>query len=60
MRIIETTPILCISVTTDETKFNEYIRYSVDFWYVKMGESEEPVYECKEIERLYQEYIREN
>ena len=58
MKIIEVTPIQGVRVTTDEVEFNEYIRYGADCWYVLTGESDEPVYECRELERLYQEHVK--
>ncbi len=41
-------------VTTDEDVYNEYTRYSATNWTVRMGESDEPVYDCKELEDLFQ------
>lgn len=58
MRITKITPVTGERVTTDENEFNEYIRYGADCWYVQMGESDEPVYECRELERLYQEHVK--
>jgi hypothetical protein len=60
MNITETRPITAIGVTTDEEEFNEYTRYGADAWYVTMGESDEPFYNCEEIEALYQKYISKN
>jgi hypothetical protein len=57
MKIYSITHISATQVITDESEFNEYIRYSQDCWYIRMGESEEPVYDSIELERLYQEYI---
>jgi len=56
MKITDVTPIKGVRVTTDEDEYNEYTRYGPDCWYVQMGESDEPVYECQELERLYQEH----
>jgi len=56
MKIEGTIPIAGDLVTTDEDEYNEYIRYGADRWYVLMGESIESEYECKELERLYQEF----
>jgi hypothetical protein len=57
MKIDSITHISATQVITDESEFNEYIRYGQDCWYIRMGESEEPVYNSIELERLYQEYI---
>lgn len=59
MKITKTQSFEGVRVTTDEEIYNEYTRYSADCWYVTMGESEEPVYECSELERLYQERTKE-
>lgn len=41
-------------VTTDDEDYNEYIRYSSSRWMVIIGESEEPVYDCDELEEEFQ------
>ena len=41
-----------------ETTESDYTRYSPDNWYVRMGESDEPVYNCDELEAEYQKYIK--
>lgn len=58
MKILEIKEVTCFSVTTDEELYCQYYRYGADAWYLTMGESDEPVYNCEEIERLYQEYIK--
>jgi hypothetical protein len=45
-------------VETDEYDFNQYTRYGPYSWFVTMGESDEPVYDCVEIEALFQEYLK--
>ena len=57
MKIIKTGPISYIDIETDEG--TQYQRYSDDNWYVWMGESLEPHFNCSEIEALYQQYINE-
>jgi len=47
-------------VITDEDEYTTYIRYSEDCWYYQMGESQEPVYNCEEIEKLFKEYCIDN
>lgn len=42
---------------TVETNENTYTRHSSQCWTIVMGESEEPVYDCNELEKVYQEYI---
>lgn len=41
-------------VTTDEGDYYEYTRYSSTNWTVRMGESDEPVYNCEELEDMFQ------
>ena len=48
----------CFYVVTDEEEYYQYTRYGAYCWYVRMGESDEPVYDCDEIEKLFQEYQR--
>ena len=40
-----------------ETDDGLYTRYGPDSWMVAMGESDEPVYYCEELEALFQEYV---
>lgn len=35
---------------------NSYTRYSPTNWTIRMGESDEPVYACVELEKLFQEH----
>lgn len=42
---------------TVKTQDNIYTRHSSMCWTVVMGESEEPVYDCDELEEAYQKYI---
>ena len=37
-----------------------YTRYGADNWTVRMGESDETLYNCEEIETLYQEWLAKN
>ena len=46
------------NTNTDDDELFSYTRYGADCWYVNMGESDEPVYDCKEIEAKFQEYIK--
>jgi hypothetical protein len=58
MKILKVTPISGFIVETNEDEQFSYTRHGADCWYVKMGESDEPVYDCKEIEAKFQEYIK--
>ena len=60
MKITEITKIVSFLIETDEEYPNEYTRYSSDNWTVRMGESDEPLYDCEEIEKLYQEWLAKN
>ena len=48
----------CKCIITDQSEFNEYYRFSKDSWYVWMGDSLEPYYNCEDIEKLYQEELK--
>lgn len=43
-----------------DTVENSYSRYSEHYWTETIGESEEPVYFCEDLEKAFQEYIFEN
>lgn len=58
MQILEVRDVYAMAVETNENPWNQYTRYGHDAWFVSMGESQEPVYDCEEIERAYQEYIK--
>jgi len=58
MKILDVWKIKGYNVETNGQVFYSYTRYSSDNWYVRMGESDEPVYDCEEIEALFQEYIK--
>jgi len=48
---------------TDEEDWNFYTRYSADNWSVRMGESDEPVYDNEtiaELEAAFQKWVGEN
>lgn len=54
MKIEEITKIEFEAITTDD---GDYHRYSSDNWRQRIGESIEPLFDCDEIEKLYQEFI---
>ena len=54
MKIEEITKAEIHFVTTDEEDYSEYTRYSATNWTVRRGESDEPVYDCKELESMFQ------
>tara|TARA_B110000977_G_C10614254_1_gene313498 strand:+ start:25 stop:450 length:426 start_codon:yes stop_codon:yes gene_type:complete len=56
MKITEVTEIQCSYIETNEEYPNEYKRYSPYNWTVLLGESNEPVHNCEEIEELYQNF----
>ena len=57
MKITEVTKVICFFIETDDEDNYMYNRYGVNNWTVRMGESDEPLYNCDEIEKLYQEWI---
>lgn len=40
-------------IETDESEFFNYVRYSPDCWMVRMGESDEPMYDCEGLEAAF-------
>lgn len=44
-------------VITDE-EYNQYTRYSDNCWTVTIGESDEPVYDCEELEMEFQKIMK--
>ena len=63
MKIKSTRPIkgFWIDVLDGAETYN-YVRYAADSWMVRVGESYESIYmkEEKELEKLFQEYMRVN
>jgi len=47
-------------VETDGEDYPTYVRYGPDNRKVVMGESEETLYDCEDIEKLYQEFINKS
>jgi hypothetical protein len=43
-------------VETDNADFPRHTRYGPNSWTVTMGESEEPVYDCAELEAAFQAF----
>ena len=60
MKITEVTKIVCFSIETDEEYPNEYTRYGANNWTVKFFDSVVELYNCEEIEKLYQEWLSKN
>jgi len=42
-----------------ETDEDDYYRYGPNYWMIQIGESQEPVYFCEDLEAEYQNYIKE-
>ena len=57
MKIKSVTPISGHVVETDEKEFPRHTRYGPDSWTVSMGESDDQVYDCAELEAAYQAFI---
>ena len=47
-------------VETNENEYYEYTRHGEDNWFIRMGESLEPLYDCEEIEKEFKKYMEEN
>jgi hypothetical protein len=57
MKILKTVELKAIFVETED---DTYYRYGPNSWMIQMGESQEPVYFCEELEAEYQGYINNN
>ena len=57
MKVEEVTPIEGKKIKFEDDD-GEYIRYGSDCWYMTMGESDEPLYDCIKQEQAYQDYYR--
>lgn len=63
MRAMEISEHTIHYLQTDEEGWNFYTRYSADSWSVKIGESDEPVYDSGkiiELESLFREWSSKN
>ena len=45
-------------VETDEDDYSSYTRYSKDCWFIRMSESDEPLYDCEKIENEFQKVYK--
>lgn len=59
MKIKEVSNSEILSIETDEDEQFQYLRFSKSSWYVWMGESLEPCYDDADLEKAYQEYLKE-
>ena len=57
MKIKEITEITSFYVETDEDLYNFYTRHSADCWFLRMGETDEPIFACEDIEEMFQQYL---
>lgn len=55
MKIIAITPVAGLFIETDS---GDYTRYGPNSWTETMGESEEPVSDCANLEFAFQEYMK--
>lgn len=47
-------------VETDGEHYNSYIRHSKNNWTMQIGESDETIFNCEELEMLYLEWCARN
>ncbi len=57
MKIIKVTKAIVYHVETDREELNHFTRHSANNWTVAMGESDEPVYECDDLESMFWEWM---
>lgn len=60
MKIVRVTKAIIFYIETDEKDYHRYIRHAANSWTVAMGESDEPVYDCEELEKMFQKWLSEN
>ena len=60
MKIKSVRQIKCHVVETDGKEEKDYTRYGPDSWAVRMGQSDECVNDCSELEREFQAFIASN
>lgn len=54
MKVVDFMKAIVYFVETDESNYTFYTRYAADNWTKRIGESDEPVFDCKELERQFQ------
>jgi hypothetical protein len=59
MNVTAVYPIQAVLVEIDTPEGLQYVRYGPDQWYVSLGESYEPIYDCAELETAYQAYLQQ-
>ncbi len=47
-------------VETDENEWHYYIHHGADSWSLLMGESWETLYDCEELEQMFQKWLHKN
>lgn len=63
MNVIDISKHIVYYLETDEEDYYFYKRYSADNWSVRMGESDEPIYDKEtiaELESAFQKWVAEN
>jgi len=61
MNIIKISKSIVHFIETDEEQFYVYKRYSADYWVVRMGESDEPIFhndKINKLETLFQDHLK--
>jgi hypothetical protein len=54
MKVVDFMKTVVYFVETDESNYSFYTRYDADNWTKRMGESDEPIFDCEELERQFQ------
>lgn len=58
MKIVKAIRKVIHFVETDEKSYRDHTRYGPDSWTVRMGESDEQVYDCAELEEAFQAFLK--
>lgn len=56
MKITHIEKLEAFIVHTDDNEKQEYTRYSAESWTLRIGDSDEPVYDSSKIEKLFQKF----
>ena len=60
MKILKVEKTELFDVETEGGERNEFTRYGSESWYVTMGDSQEPYYDCEELEKAFQIHLKDN
>jgi hypothetical protein len=60
MKVVDFMKTVVYFVETNESNYSFYTRYDADNWTKRMGESDEPIFDCEELEKQFQIKLLKN